>query len=74
MSLSARHRKAALILQGVRQADIARKLGVAQTHVADVLHGRRRSARVECAIAEAIGRPAEEVFPQREAPAGGYDQ
>lgn len=63
MALGPRQRKAALVLKGVKQADIARRLGVAPTHVSDVIYGRRRSARVEEAIAEALGRPQGEIFP-----------
>lgn len=62
MPLDPRERKAALVLLGVRQADIARRLGVTATHVSDVLHGRRRSPRVEGEIAEALGRGVEELF------------
>lgn len=63
MPLDPLQRKAALILHGVRQADIARSLGVTATHVSDVVHGRRRSPRVERAIAEALGRSPEDLFP-----------
>ena len=63
MALGPRQRKAALALKGVKQADIARLLGVAPTHVSDVIYGRRRSVRVERAIAEALGRQVEELFP-----------
>ena len=69
MPTDPRRRKAALVLAGVRQADIARRLSVAPTHVSDVIHGRRRSLRVEAAIAEALGRRVEEIFPQ---PAAKY--
>ena len=63
MPLDPRQRKAALVLHGVSQADIARRAGVTPTHVSDVLHGRRRSPRVERAIAEALGRAVEDLFP-----------
>lgn len=73
MALSPRERKAELVLKGIKQADIARRLGVAPTHVSDVVYGRRRSVRVEKAIAEALGRPAPEVFPSLiEAGQGGF--
>ena len=65
MSLDARQRKAALVLRGVSQAEIARKSGVTATHVSDVLYGRRRSQRVERAIAEALGRTVDELFPSQ---------
>lgn len=63
MPLDPLQRKAALVLYGVSQAEIARCSGVTATHVSDVLHGRRRSPRVERAIAEALGRPVEDLFP-----------
>ena len=65
MPTDPRQRKAALVLAGIRQSDIARRVGVAQTHVSDVIHGRRRSRRVEAAIADALGRRVEDVFPPR---------
>ena len=58
-------RKAAMMLAGVTGAAIARDLGCRGSHVSMVLNGGRRSARVEGAIAKAIGRPVEEVFPPR---------
>ena len=73
MALSPRERKAALALRGVTQAEIARRLRVTPTHVSDVMYGRRRSVRVEKAIAEALQRPALEVFPPMiEAAQGGF--
>lgn len=68
MPLDPRQRKAALVLRGVSQADIARRAGVTATHVSDVLHGRRRSPRVERAIAEALGRAIEDLFPEPQHP------
>ena len=58
-------RKAELARRGVRQSDIARALDVSDTAVSDVVIGRSRSARIEQAIAAALGRAVEEVFPPR---------
>ena len=55
-------------MRQIGQAEIARQIGVSRVYVHDVLHGRRRSDRIEAAIAEAIGRPVAEVFPPRVAP------
>lgn len=61
--------KAALVAKGVRQADIARQTEYSGPYVHDVIVGNRRNERIETAIAEAIGRPVEEVFPVASAPA-----
>lgn len=66
MPMTGLDRKAELIRNSKRQSDIARALGVSSTAVSDVVSGRSRSARIEQAVAEAIGRPVEDVFPQRE--------
>lgn len=60
-------RRAELVRRGVTIASIARELEYTDGHVGLVLHGHRRHPRTEIAIAEKIGRPVSEVFP--EAPA-----
>ena len=55
--------KAALVLRGVRQADIARQVGHAGAFVHDVIAGKRRSLAIEQAVAAALGKPLKEVFP-----------
>lgn len=62
MALSKLERKAALVLNGVRQADIARATGFSGAYVSDVISGYRRNAAIERAIARAIGHPVKEVF------------
>ena len=54
--------KIGLIRAGVSQVDIARALGVARTSVCAVVAGRGRSARIEQAIARAIGQDAHKLF------------
>lgn len=62
-------RKAALVAKRVKITDIARRLGVSQSHVSAVVAEKRRSPRVEREIAFAIGLPVAEVFgdPQKSA-------
>lgn len=47
-------------------SSIAAELRVTLTHVSEVVAGRRRSARVEQAVARRIGKPIGLVFPSRE--------
>lgn len=56
-------RKIELIRAGVSMAEIGRTLGVTKEHVSMVVGGKRRSPRVETAVADAIGKPVEDVFP-----------
>lgn len=49
--------------KSIKVNDIAQLLGVTHVAVSKVIHGRGRSARVEDAIATAIGKPVAEVFP-----------
>lgn len=46
-----------LALINVSQTDIAEKFGVRDTSVWAVIHGRRTSARIQQAIADALGLP-----------------
>jgi transcriptional regulator with XRE-family HTH domain len=59
-------RKAELVRRRVKQSEIARQLGFSRAYVSDVIAGNRRSERVEAAVAEAIGRDVDKVFPPRE--------
>ncbi len=68
MPLSAKERKARLMLAGVTQTEIADRLGVTVMHVSHVIAGRRRSPRVEQAVADAIGSPPNRVFPKYNPP------
>ena len=56
---------AELVRRGIRQTDVARKLGLNRRTVNDIVRGRGRSRRVEQLIAELIGRSAESLFPVR---------
>ena len=63
MPMTANDRKAELVRRGITMTRIAKELGVTVQHVSSVVGGRNRSPRVERAVAEAIGRPTERVFP-----------
>lgn len=62
MALSIPQRKAALVEREVKISEIASDLEVSRQHVWQVLTGRRRSPRVEKAIARAMGKRVEDVF------------
>ncbi len=52
-----------LKIAGVKQKEIAEKCGVTPQFVNQVVSGRRTTLSVVSAIADAIGRPVSEVFP-----------
>ena len=52
-----------LIRANILQSQIARKLGVSKVIITNVIKGRRTSRRVKKAIAKAIGRRVEELWP-----------
>jgi hypothetical protein len=54
--------KVELLRKGVTLASIAQDLELTAGHVSQVVWGKRRSADVEKAVAEAIGRPVSKVF------------
>ena len=54
--------KSLMVLHNVKSADIARKLGIGNEAVSLILTGRRRSFRVQTAIAEALHMPYEELW------------
>lgn len=62
--MSPREIRAELVLRGIKQREIADALGVSETVVSLVIDRKRRSQRVQRAIARAIGRPVHEVFPK----------
>lgn len=49
----------------VTQAQVARSLGCTEAFVWQVIDGRRSTARVQDAIAAAVGLPVAELFPAR---------
>lgn len=62
MPMRPEDRRAELVRNGKTLADIARALGVTGPHVSQVVAGKRRSPRVERAVADAIGQPVDVVF------------
>lgn len=59
------YRKARLRVAGSSLSAIARELGLSHTSVTIVSQGYRRSARIEAAIAEALGEKLTTTFPDR---------
>jgi len=55
--------KIALIRSRKTQAQIARKLGVSKAQVTMVIKGKRAQKRVRRAIAKAVGKRVEELWP-----------
>lgn len=45
--------------------ELAKKLGVTSPTVSQVIHGKRPNARIRRAIAEAVGRPVDELWPDQ---------
>ncbi len=56
--------RALMILQGITNRDIARKIRVSNTWVSLVLCGHEKSERIRQAIAAAVGVPVEELWPE----------
>lgn len=57
--------KMRLRIAGTSFADLARSLGVSDTNVSSCSFGRRRSAKVQKAIADALNTTPEALFPER---------
>lgn len=56
-------RKIELMRSHTTMSQIARDLGVTVQHVSAVVGDKRRSPSIERAVADAIGRDVEDVFP-----------
>jgi len=57
-------RKVLLLRAGITQTDIARELGITKNSINQEIHDRRTSKRIRKAIARAVDRPVEELWPQ----------
>jgi len=57
-------RKVLLLRAGIKQAEIARELGVTQSTVYKIIHDLKASRRVREAIARAVDKPVKELWPQ----------
>lgn len=53
-----------LKIRGKRQKDLAKKLGVTEASVSQVINGHRRSKRIEKALARMVGMPHKALFPE----------
>jgi hypothetical protein len=66
MKKNIREIKAFMALADVKGVDIARSLSVTPTWVSLVLRGHKQSARVQKAIADAVGKPVGELWPRND--------
>lgn len=57
--------KASLRKENSSLSEVARELGVSRQAVSLVIRGAARSRRIERLIAQKIGKPVGEVFPER---------
>lgn len=53
-----------LKLRGIQQKEIAAHLGVTPAFISQVINGKRRSAKVEKALAKFTGIPRQALFPE----------
>ncbi|MFA3920457.1 helix-turn-helix domain-containing protein [Ruegeria hyattellae] len=54
-----------LRLAGTSLAEISRELGISQASVSTVSMGKRRSRKIQRAIANRLGRDPEQLWPKR---------
>lgn len=62
MVMTPRDRKAELVRRGIKMTQIARSIGMSGGHVEATIAGKRRSPRVEEAVAALLDRTVDEVF------------
>ena len=58
--------KILLIQKDIKQVDIAKKLGVSNVAVCNVIKGACESRRIKMAIAKELGKRVEELWPESE--------
>lgn len=56
--------KSELVLRKITATDLAKQIGVSRPFVSMTIAGDRKTRRIQEAIAKAIGKPIEEVFPE----------
>ncbi len=66
MSMQPNEIRAELVRRGITVTSIARREAVSQPYISQHLNGARHSFRIRRAIAEAIGRPLHEIWPDLE--------
>jgi len=59
-------RKAIMIIAGVSQTAVAKSLGITTPAVNAVVCGRRSVPRIMAAIADAVGRPVSDLWPEEQ--------
>jgi len=57
--------KIELLKKGIEAKEIAQKLGVSRSLVYKVIAGRRKNPKVRQALAEVVGIPVEELWPDQ---------
>lgn len=62
MPMTPMDRKVELMRREKKLTDIAKQLEVSVNHVSQVVAGKRRSPRVEEAVAQVLGKPVTQVF------------
>lgn len=62
--------RAEMAARGIKVKDIAAELRVRGAAVSQVIHGSTVSARIQNAIASALGKPVDEVFPPEQKKGG----
>lgn len=66
-----RYVKALLVLNGLRQDELAQKLGVSDAFLSEIISGKRRACkatgkRIRQGIADALGMTVAELWPEKE--------
>lgn len=55
--------KGLLVLAGIKQIELARRLRVSRSFVSEVVAGKKRTVRIRRAIARALGVPVSVLWP-----------
>jgi transcriptional regulator with XRE-family HTH domain len=56
--------KAMMVIKGIKQVDICRRLDVRPSTVSLIVSGKKKSARIRAAIAKALGVPVADLWPK----------
>lgn len=56
--------KSLMILNDVKQPELAQKLNCSQPAISRVIHGKSTSARIRLAIAQALDKTVEQLWPE----------
>jgi len=65
MKLTPNYIRAELIKRGIKSTDLATDQKVTPQFISNVIHGHKANLRIRQAIAEAIGRPVHEIWPDK---------